>query len=875
MLADREGCAARMLGDHDPLTPFAWARVTHLFEQALERPPAQREAFLSALRLREPAIAGEVASLLESHDRPGEFLPELPAPGAPRALVGRPVGSYRLVTLLGTGGAGAVYLAERSDGTFVKRVAIKLLAAEFVPVRDRFLRERDLLAGLEHPNIARLLDAGATADHLLYLVMEYVDGLPIDRHCEERRLSVDERLGLLLQVCAGVAHAHHSLIVHCDIKPENVLVTPDGRVKLLDFGIASQIDPASTVTRHRPATPAYSSPEQLQGEALTTASDVYSLGVLAHVVLTGSSPYALRSNRLDELVSAVLTAEPTRASLAPGLSTSVARQLRGDLETVLAKALAKDPARRYASVEQLADDLERYRTGFPVLAQPESVAYWLRKTIGRHRVAAIMVGVLTAGLAGTTVLSTWQARLAERRFNDLRAFAHAVVFDVNDALAPIAGTTAARKLVVETALRYLDRLLADGVVDGGLREELAAAYIRIGKVQGGAFLPNLGDAAGAVSSFRKVIALSGSTPTPLLERSRIEALISIAQLSADPGRAAPEFTEAAEAANRLLGADSRDVEGLRLLANAYHGLATVAHLTNDVPRHVAMATRQIETRERLRALGEPSSADEASLARAMAQLGLALEQRGDHQAALAQLERAHALLDAAIARAGDNQMLVRGLAEVSSRKTALLLPLGRTGAATVAAEAAVSMLQPLVASDPANVQYRADLSYAWLRLGDARRAEGRLRESLDLHQRALAFRRERAARHAGFIFVPWELTRSLNSVADLLLALSPPRPDEAAALFEEARTAGLRAVAAAPSFTQVRKQIAIAEEGLARSAALRGPGGEQEVAAMLAASAAAWREVVAHSVEDDASVSQLSRLEALASAAGSLQLRRR
>jgi tetratricopeptide (TPR) repeat protein len=206
-------------------------------------------------------------------------------------------------------------------------------------------------------------------------------------------------------------------------------------------------------------------------------------------------------------------------------------------------------------------------------------------------------------------------------------------------------------------------------------------------------------------------------------------------------------------------------------------------------------------------------------------------------------------------------MLRRGLAEVRSRKTPILLALGRIEAAATEAQAAISMLEPLVATDPANVQYRADLAYAWLKLGDARRAEGRAQEALDLYRRALAARRERAERHAGFIFVPWELTRSLNSVADLLLTMTPPRSAEAASLFEEARTTGLRALAAAPSFTQVRKQVAVASEGLARCAAVR--GGPQ--AARLAESAAVWREVVARSVEDPGSARELSRLEALTS----------
>ena len=846
------------------MTPQTWATITELFEQALEHSPADQAQFLSQLRLQSPDIAAEVASLLEAHERPGEFLPALPAPNEPPDLAGRVVGAYRLLRLIGTGGMGSVYLAERSDGAFAKHVAVKLLPAALLPSRDRFLREREYLARLEHPNIARLLDAGATADHVLYLVMEYVEGAPIDRFCTERSASIEERVALLMQVCAGVAHAHRNLIIHCDIKPENILVTRDGVVKLLDFGIARLLDPTRGITENRPATPAYSSPEQLQGAAITTTSDVYSLGVLAYVLLTGSGPYLRRSDRVDELVQAVLTAEPQRASLAPGLTPRQARKLKGDLDNILAKAVAKEPSRRYASVEQLADDLEAYRAGFPVRARPDTLMYRLRRAAGRHRLVFVVGGVLGAGLVAATAVSTWQAHVAQRRFDDLRMFARAVVFDVNDALAPIPGTVAARKLVVETALRYLDRLSQERLGDPSLRAELAAAYIRIGKVQGGAFLPNLGDSTGAIKSFRTAIATTGATgATPELERVRIEALINLALLAVDPVNGAPDFDAAIAAAERRLAADAGDIQSLRLLADAYHGRATVAHLTNNVPEHIRMAQRQVEVREQLRSHSPGQWADDASLARALAQHALALEQQGASTLALAELTRARTTLESAIARSAPNQILHRGLAEVRSRAIPVLLSLGRTTEASHEARAAIDLLQPLVDSDPMNVQYRADLAYAWLRLGDVLRAEGKLTDSLDLHQRALAIRRARAERHAGFIFVPWELTRSLNAVGELLLAQTPPRADEAAALFAEALAVGTRTLADAPSFTQVRKQVAVAEEGLARAALIGGGVDAADARSILKRSADAWREVVSRSAGDQKSLEELQRLETL------------
>ncbi|MGE0359433.1 MAG: protein kinase [Vicinamibacterales bacterium] len=847
------------------MTPDSWTRITEFFTQALDQAPEERAAFLAGLQRRDADAAREVASLLEAHERPGNFLPDLPATDAPD-LVGYRIGTYRLLRLLGTGGTGAVYLAERSDGAFDKQVAVKILSTAFVQSRDRFQRERQFLARLDHPNVARLLDAGATADQALYLVMEYVDGVPIDRYCREGRLTVAERLPLLLQVCAGVAHAHRNLIVHCDIKPENILVTADGVVKLLDFGIARLLDPDGAVTRLRPATPAYASPEQLGGGPITTSSDVYSLGVLAYVVLTGRGPYTADGEGGYDGGRGPLSTETRRASASPGLAPADARTLRGDLDNILAKAIAREPARRYSSVEQLADDLEAYRHGFPVRARPDTLAYRLTRAVGRHRLPVALVATLVVGLAATTVFSVRQARLAERRFADLRAFARSIVFDVNDALEPIAGTTAARKLVVATGLQYLDGLSQEGVGSLALREELAAAYLRIGKVQGGSFVPNLGDSGGALASFRKAIVVAGAADSPVLERLRIEGLIGIAQLAADPAQARGEYARAAEAARQRLATDPSDLQTLRLLADTYQGEATVANLVNDVAGHLPLAMQQVPVRERVWQLGR-EDIDVASLARALAQVALAYEQRGSYADALAHLERAQATIEGTADAYGRNQILRRGLAEARSRKIAVLAAMGRTAEATREAEAVLALLQPLVDSDPLNVPYRVDLSYAYLRLGDVRAAEGRFAEALHLHRRALAIRRERAARYAGFLFVPWELTRSLNAVAVALLQVPPPVLDEAQALFMEARTVGLAVLEHAPSYTQVRVQLAVAEEGLARIASARIAGSAAERTSLWRQSAARWRDVAAHSVGDGSSLQNAQRIEAMLTSA--------
>jgi tetratricopeptide (TPR) repeat protein len=304
---------------------------------------------------------------------------------------------------------------------------------------------------------------------------------------------------------------------------------------------------------------------------------------------------------------------------------------------------------------------------------------------------------------------------------------------------------------------------------------------------------------------------------------------------------------------------------MRLLADAYQGLATVANLTNDVAGHLPVAVRQVPVRERIRAMGGGDS-DVASLARAIAQVALAYEQRGAYDEALAELVRAQSTIEVVLGRSGQNQLLRRGLAEARSRKIPILAALGRLQEASQEAEAVFELLQPLVDSDPLNVPYRADLSYAYVRFGDVRAAEGRAEEALALHRQALAIRRERAGRYAGFLFVPWELTRSLNAVAEALLAVSPRGLDEARDLFTEARAVGLGALEHAPSYTQVRRQVAVAEEGLARVAALRGQAGEAEAAALWRQTAARWREVLDSSDGDPMSARDVERVDALAAA---------
>jgi len=424
-----------------------WREVRAIFEAALGREPSERAGFLEAACAGDAELHHEVTSLLQSHaeEGPVDRMFEEVKRGVHKRLMpddveGRRVGPYELIEELGSGGMGQVFRARRADGQFEQEVALKLIAFGLPSneARTRFLIERQILASLQHPNIARLLDGGVSEQRQPYFVLEVVPGEPIDQYCETNCLSIEERLQLVLDVCEAVQYAHRQLVVHRDLKPSNILVAEGeagevGRVKLLDFGIAKLLDPGvvgdglvpQTRTGWLPMTPEYASPEQVRGETITTASDVYQLGLVLYELLTGRRPYNVEGCRPGEVERIVCEQEPVRPSTAvtgaaaggEGQEKRIARRkLRGDLDTIVLKALRKEPERRYESVQQLADDLRRYLRGRPVSAHPNSWAYRGRKFVRRHQwgvaVTALVGALLTASVVALSVQNT---RLVEER----------------------------------------------------------------------------------------------------------------------------------------------------------------------------------------------------------------------------------------------------------------------------------------------------------------------------------------------------------------------------------------------------------------------------------------------------------------------------
>jgi tetratricopeptide (TPR) repeat protein len=499
--------------------------IEAIFNEALALPEGDRQSLIESRCGGNDALKAEVLSLLKACEEEELFAAARlwqARTDADTGLERRRVGAYEIDRLIGRGGMGAVYVAHRADGNFEQQVAIKLidlpLATELF--RERFRMERQILAGLNHPWIARLLDGGITSEGEPFLVMEFVDGVPIHRFCEERNLPVSERLSLFRNVCEAVQFAHQNLVVHRDLKPDNILVTNDGTPRLLDFGTAKLLSPSvggsdSELTRQgfQSFTPQYASPEQVLGHPITTASDTYSLGVLLYLLLTGRLPYELKEFTTAEMVRVICEEAPQRPSVRDG-------RLDADLEAIVLKALRKEPAQRYLTAAQLADDVQSFLDGRAVSARRGTFAYRAGKFAHRHRIAlfAACLVLLTVLVGVGGVL--WQARIAiaerrkaEARAADLRELSKSLLSELDEAIKDLPGSTGAQHLLVTRVLEHLDRASKDAAGDRLTQLDLVNAYTRLANIQGNPYDQNLGDPAGAVASLDKAYAVARSVTT--------------------------------------------------------------------------------------------------------------------------------------------------------------------------------------------------------------------------------------------------------------------------------------------------------------------------------------------------------------------------
>lgn len=480
------------------MDPKRWQRIKTIYRDALDRPADEREAFVRTACHDDSRLANEILRLLGTSDDDSDAITHIVddagAAWSADAIAGKRLGPYRLIGVIGEGGMGQVFLAERADDEFEQRVAIKM--ANWMRVNPdilaRFQLERQILAGLEHPNIARLLDGGRSDDGVPYLVMEYVDGESILEYASSESLSIGARLDLFLAICDAVQYAHGKLVVHRDLKPSNVLVTKDATPKLLDFGIAKLLEPgvSDAVTRAevRIMTPEYASPEQLSGEPVTTATDVYGLGLLLYQLLTGTLPFDLGSRTSPEIRDIVCHSDPTLPSRAAGAAVSggVASRLRGDLDNIILMALRRDPERRYATVKEFADDVRHYRRNQPVRARGDSWAYRSSKFLRRHRSAVTAATLVVT--AGAALAAYYTDRLATERDRALHERQVAVsttdflvdLFDVSDPARSEGEDITAREVLDAGAERIRDELKDDDEIRGRMLQTIGRVYERLG-----------------------------------------------------------------------------------------------------------------------------------------------------------------------------------------------------------------------------------------------------------------------------------------------------------------------------------------------------------------------------------------------------------
>jgi tetratricopeptide (TPR) repeat protein len=718
------------------LTPERWSRLDDLFTAALDLPPAQRDAFVTREAGSDPELHAELRGMLAQASAGAGHIDRLIGDVARQAApapewAGRRVGAYRIVREIGRGGMGLVFEAMRDDDEYRKRVALKMAPwwKDVALLNERFRLERQILADLDHPNIARFLDGG-TDDGLPYVVMEYVDGVPITTHCAEKRLDLSQRLALFRQVCTAIQFAHQSLVVHRDLKPANILVDEAGEPKLLDFGIAKLLDPlvpgGETTIGAAMWTPDYASPEQIRGRPITTRSDVYQLGLVLYELLTGEKAQVADQSSalaLDRSVCELDPLPPSERVAARG-DRAGARRLRGDLDTIVMTALRKEPDRRYESATALSDDLGRHLTGRPVLAQAGTFRYRAGKFLRRHRVA-VLVTVL---LAGSIAATLYEARRAERHFQQVRALANTFVFDVHDRVERLPGSTEARQAIVQTALTYLEGLRRDASSDRALARELAQAYIKIGSVQGNPLGSNLGDSAGALTS----LARADELLTPLAAAGDAAARRELAavayhtaiihQAGGNLTAATQAFARATDLGERLIAETPDDRESLSSLGEVHAARARAATTRRDHAAVAEHSVRAMQLAQRLVQLDPPNTEYQAALSTAHNAVGAG-------RLAAGELEQAADAFRAAIAI---RERLVEGQPGDTEFRRSLMVAYGnlgdvlgfRTGqnlgdvAGSIAAfEKAVALAAAARHADAADKRAIFDLGSAKLRLG--------------------------------------------------------------------------------------------------------------------------------------------------------------
>ncbi len=760
------------------MNPEQWQKVKNILEDALEKSPEARSIYLDEVCGTNENLRREVEKLLKFEQIESDVLEQTAVSAVlengsfAKNLHGKQIGNYKITGELGTGGMGAVYLAERVDGEFSQTVALKLIkrGMDSDAVLRRFINERQILASLEHPNIARLIDGGTTSDGLPFFVMEYVEGTTILEFAESKNLNLEERLNLFREVCAAVSFAHQNLVIHRDLKPSNVLVTNDGKVKLLDFGIAKLLksdEENQTATQMQIFTPEYASPEQVRGEKLTTATDIYSLGAILYELLTGNRPYKTESKNIAEIIKSVCETEPIRpSSVVSSQQSAVSKKtkdieqqttndeqktnpkskiqnpksLRGDLDNIILKSLRKEPERRYSSVEQFAEDIRRHQIGLPVSASRATWSYRASKFIQRNRIgaaaAALILLTLLAGLGATL----YQRNKAQRRFNDVRQLANSFLFEFHDAIENLPGSTPARELVVRRAIEYLDNLAAESENDPVLQRELGTAYAKIGLIQGNSYHSNLGDTDGAMKSYRRSL----------------------------------------EIRQKLVDKEPRNRVLLHDLADSHEGVGDILYTVSDLKGGLQSYEKAVVIRERIVA-EEPDNPDyRYSLANVLGKRGdisgmEGFPNLGDLPTALESYRKVVALYEELVKTTPDKEKYQLGYATNLHFFAMLQTVTGDSKGAISNGRKAVSIMEKLIAANPNNAKHETHLMSALIFMRYPLIEEGQTSEAVENARRVIRTMEKMVAEDPKNAFARRSLSVSYNSLGICLLKGGKPQ----------------------------------------------------------------------------------------------------
>jgi serine/threonine protein kinase/tetratricopeptide (TPR) repeat protein len=748
-------------------------RIAHIVESALECDPSGRAEFFEKACRDDVDLRKEVESLLGFEKKATDFI-EKPAYEVAAEMIvdsrgelraGEKLGEYQILSLIGEGGMGEVYLAE--DTKLGRKVAIKVLKFGLgtTNIIRRFQQEEQILAGLSHANIAQLHGGAVTPAGLPYFVMEYVDGARLDDYCRDLRLSISQRLALFRKICAAVSYAHQNLVIHRDVKPANVRVTSDGEPKLLDFGIAKLLDSEAssageaTMTFGAVMTPEYASPEQVRGENMTTVSDVYSLGVVLYELLTGKRPYGIKTRNPNEISRAITEQEPAPPSVAVARSASNNPQsaicnpksLRGDLDNIILKALRKEPARRYGSVAQFSDDIRRYLEGRPVTARKDTFSYRTVKFVKRNKIpfatAALLFVTLIGGIFATALearRADQQRARAEKRFNDVRRLADSLMFEIDDSVKDLQGSTPTRRLIVSRALEYLDSLASEAADNPALQRDLATAYEKIGDIQGNQYVANLGDADGALTSYRKALAIreklakTADTLDARMELGRTyRALGDILEQKGDVPDSMENYRRSKATFEELAAANPGNMSVQDELARAYETLGDgFSRSSNSTDERLKSYQTALSIREKLLAQRPSDPKLRRSVAVTLLKVGAADDPK--KAGSVENVKGGVAILESLSAENPDNERARREVGFGYHELGNTFAEAGDYQAALESQRKAFAIRQEIATEDPKNAQARLDLADAYGDLCEALIATGASVEALDEAQQALS-----------------------------------------------------------------------------------------------------------------------------------------